>query len=197
MTMTQTHRPSIGRSGQRAAKFLFGATLIATLGLAACGERTLRPKSTVSIDDLRAQSAPPAYFLGDRFENLPLTAIVDSISAPDFIYGTCKIKPTLLPTDAGCSPPLQVLNYRFSERPPSKFARDSSCRRLAIGGGLPGAVFAGTGGIEVYVGDRTVVIFANTEAQMRRAAAALRPVKGGSLPEPRAGIREQLARRCS
>ncbi len=181
-------------ANSRAALFVFSAILTAALTLAGCGGGTVRPKSTVDLNDLRARSAPPAYFLGKRYENLPLTGIVGSSSAPHFIYGTCKIRPGI--DTGGCSPPLQVQNWRVSERPPSKFARDIPCRRLTLGR-LPAAVFASTGGVEVYVGDRTVVIFANTETQMRRAAAALRPVKGGALPEPPGWIRKQLASRCS
>jgi hypothetical protein len=178
----------------RAPLFVSGGILAAALILAGCGGGTVKPKGTLNLDDLRVGSTPPAYFLGERFESLPLTAIVGRLSAPEFIYGTCKIKPGF--DTGGCSPPLQVQNWLVSERPPSRFARDIPCRRLMLGR-LAAAVFATTGGLEVYVGDRTVVIFADTDARMRRAAAALRPVMGGPVPEPPTWIRSQLARRCS
>lgn len=171
------------------------AVLLFVATAAGCGSQVVvEQQGGLSLADLRAPAAPASYFLGAKFEGLPLTAIVDSRQAPDFIYGDCT--PPSGIDAGGCFPPLEVQHWLLSKRPPSKFAADIRCHVVAVPG-RTAAVFESTGGMEVYVGNRTVVIFADSEARMKRAAAALRAVKGGPLPAPPPWVVRQLAGRCS
>lgn len=143
--------------------------------------------------ELRSSSAAASYFLGPKFDGLPLTAIIGQRDAPDFIYGDCT--PPSGIDAGGCPPPLEVQHWPVSKRPPSRFAHDIACHRVKIHG-RTAAIFESTGGIEVYIGMSTVVIFADSARRMKRAAAALRPVKGGAVPPAPGWVERQLARRC-
>ena len=110
-------------------------------------------------------------------------------STPTFIYGDCDPAP--------CSPPLQVQHWTIERRPPSLYDAEIPCRRIRAGG-VPAAAFESSGGVDVYVGDRTVVVFADSDAQAARAVAALRPVAGAAtvLPPPAIDV-EPALRRCA
>ncbi len=167
------------------------AVLLAT----ACGGALkAKPKSDITLSQLRQASAPPTYFLGTRYRGLPLTGIVGGLRRTTFIYGTCTIKSG----QEGCAPPLELQHWSLRERPPWKFPAATSCRLVHVRG-TPAAAFASSGGLEVYLGNRVVVIFGRTLAAMRRAAVALRPVRLGSglRPAPPARVIRYVSGRCS
>ena len=171
------------------------APVVVLLLATACGaSREAKPKSDITLSQLRRPSAPPTYFLGSRYQGMPLTGIVGGLGRTTFIYGTCRIQPG----QEGCAPPLELQHWSLRERPPWKFPAGTSCRLVQVRG-VAAAAFASSGGLEVYLGNRVVVVFGRTLAAMRRAVVALRPVKPGSgqLPAPPARVTRYVSRRCS
>lgn len=147
----------------------FIALALALLALAGCGgSRDLGAE----VESLRQAEGPPLWWVGESFEGLALEDAEES----GFIYGTCEAK-----SDQGCAPPLEIQNYLLSERHPSAFSVPR-CRRVTVRG-FPGAFFATSGGLDLYLGGRTIVLFGSSEARVLRAANALRPLR-----EPAAGV---------
>jgi hypothetical protein len=111
-----------------------------------------------------------------------------------FIYGDCEPPPG----EGGCAPPLEVQVWPIEQRPPGIISPLIECRKVTVRG-VPGAVFKGD--LDLYVGNQTVVIFADSSERALRAAEALRPVDadqptGGDLPAPTVDADAALAR-CS
>ena len=146
----------------------------------------------VDISELRRPGAPPAYWLGRSFEGLPLTEVLHPDS-PTFVYGTCEPS-----SDAGCAPPLELQHWPLAKRRPGAFemapGQATPCRSVR-GARVTAARFATTGGVEVYLGDRVVVLF-GAERLIQAALRELRPVKTQqpALPPPPAWVSETLAR---
>jgi hypothetical protein len=143
--------------------------------------------SGTDVDELRASPAP-IYWLGESFDGLPLTYSTERL----MVYGDCEPE-----SDTGCVPPLQLQHWPLAQRHPSKFTvtpgRRTPCTRGTVGGRTV-AVFATTGGLEVYIGRMVVVVFAEWERTLR-AVKALRPLNGARrLPEPPPALRRALAR---
>jgi hypothetical protein len=184
-------------TGGGAVAATFAALLAVALLTAACGGSTATPAASVDVSGLRSAEAPPAYWLGERFDGLPLSEIVGGVGRPTLVYGTCEVPPG---SDGGCSPPLQLQHWPVSERSPSRFqvapGQRTSCRLLAEPN-VTAAIFATTGGVEVYLGDRVVVLFGEANL-VRKAMAELRPLKPQqpALPPPPPSVDEQL-RRCA
>ncbi|HEV3407900.1 MAG TPA: hypothetical protein VG079_04350 [Gaiellaceae bacterium] len=138
-----------------------------------------------------AQTRPPVYWLGESFEGLPIAG--RSTHPPSFFYGGCQ-------TDEqdDCPPEVQVQNWLLARRPPAQFDESIQCHRLTVRG-VPAALWEGAGAFDIYTGDRTVTLFGDVLAQMRRAADALHPVDGvwtATLPAPTIDVRSAL-RRCA
>jgi hypothetical protein len=174
------------------------ASVVLVAALAACGGS---PGSdlggNVELSEIRGPGAPPAYWLGERFAGLPLSAISGSADRPNFVYGTCEIPPG---SDGGCAPPLQLQHWPLAARSPGLFQvtpdRRASCR-LPHAVDVTAAIFETTGGVEVYLGERVVVLFGE-RALIRRAMSSLRPVNPQEppLPSPPAWVLGEL-RRCA
>ena len=138
------------------------------------------PKSDFTLGEVRNRPGPTPYFVGEQFEELPLTAIDGKVGKLTFIYGDCDAS-----GDGGCAPPLQVQIWPIERRPPGIIDRE--CRRVSVRG-VPGAFYGAD--LDLYVGAHTVSIFADSQARALRAATALRPVDSGSattadLPAPK------------
>jgi hypothetical protein len=167
---------------------LLGALTVLT---AACGSEA------VDLSDAREPGSPPAYWLGEEFEGLALVADAGSPGRPTFVYGTCEPPPE---SESGCAPPLQLQHWPLSARQPGMFeiapGRRTSCRVLDVRG-ITAATFETTGGVEVYLGDRVVVLFGRPEL-IRKAMTELRPVRSQepALPPPAASALEGI-RRCA
>ena len=143
---------------------------------------------------MRNRPGPTPYFVGEPFEELPLTAIVGDPEPLTFIYGDCEPAGD----DGGCAPPLEVQIWPIERRPPGIISSMVACRKVTVRG-APGAFFSGD--LDLYVGKQTVVIFADSAKRALRAAEALRPVDadratGEDLPAPAIDPGPALAR-CS
>jgi len=172
------------------------ASVVLVAALAACGgSAASEPRGTVELSDLRRAGAPPAYWLGERFAGLPLSAISGSADRPNFVYGTCEIPPG---SDGGCAPPLQLQHWPLAARPPGLFQvtpdRRASCR-LPHAVDVTAAIFETTGGVEVYLGERVVVLFGE-RSLIRSAMSSLRPVNPQQppLPAPPSWVHDELGR---
>jgi hypothetical protein len=109
-----------------------------------------------------------------------LTAILGRKLPLTFIYGDCEPPPD----EGGCPAPLEIQVFSIEQRPPGIISSMIPCRLVTVRG-APGAFFGGD--LDLYVGDLTVVIFADSRARALRAAEALRLVDadlptGGNLP---------------
>ena len=167
-------------------RFLAGL-LLATL-TTGCGG-----SESADISKFRRAGGPPTYWLGESFDGLALETTDVGTGRPDFIYGTCEPS-----SDAGCAPPLELQQWALLERPPGAFeaapGRAASCRDLSDGQ-LTAAEFETTGGVEVYLGDRVVVIFAARDLATK-AMRELRPIRvqEPALPPPPAWVDKALER---
>ena len=56
------------------------------------------PQGDSTLDEIRALPGPAPYFVGETFEDLPLTAILGRSLPLTFIYGDCEPPP-----DGGCA----------------------------------------------------------------------------------------------
>ena len=153
----------------------------ALLALAAGCWLNRDPDSDFTLEEVRSRPGPAPYFVGEEFEGLPLTAIV-GVDPMTFIYGDCDSGGG----DGGCAPPLEVQIWPIERRPPGIISDMIECRKASVRG-APG-VFYGSD-LDLYVGEHTVVIFADSQAHALRAAEALRPVDAdvataGDLPAP-------------
>jgi hypothetical protein len=114
------------------------------------------------------------------------------------MYGRCEAA-----DGEGCAPPLEVQTWPACERNLALYHRypspdgDPVPYTEAEVRGVPAAIFDEGRRIEVYTGDVTVVIFADTPPLARRAAASLRGSMHGAplqadepLPAPMAGALE-------
>jgi hypothetical protein len=178
-------------------KIMRRASFVLVAALAACGGSPASDLGgTVELSDLRRHGAPPAYWLGERFAGLPLSAISGSADRPNFVYGTCEP----VGSDGGCAPPLQLQHWPLTARSPALFMitpdRRAACR-LPEADGITTAIFETTGGVEVYLGERVVVLFGE-RSLIRPAMSRLRPVKPQDppLPAPPAWVLAEL-RRCA
>lgn len=150
--------------------------------------------SAPDVSDLRRPDAPPTYWLGERFDDLPLTEVLHAEHGdPTFVYGTCTPH-----SDTGCAPPLELQHGRLTARDPRKFestpGQPAPCR-LVGDGRITAAQFFG-GDVELYLGDRVVAVFASVE-RVPGVLRELRPVKAQepALPRPPAWVTKFL-RRC-
>jgi hypothetical protein len=173
------------------------ASVLLLAAVTACGGSAASESGgAVRLSDLRQRGAPPAYWLGETFAGLPLSAISGSADRPNLVYGTCEP----VGADGGCAPPLQLQHWPLTARSPALFMvtpdRRAACR-LPETHGLTAAIFETTGGVEVYLGKRVVVLFGE-RSLVRRAMSELRPINPQEppLPSPPAWVLGEL-RRCA
>jgi hypothetical protein len=197
------------------------AAVVAVVFLLCCGAQNETESRSADLsaqlERFTREGAGSSYWLGPSFEGLPLTHAEGSPSltaagtttdrapevppppsaaarGPLFIYGECN--------GGGdgdsfrCTGP-QVQLHHWPIASPSRYPDYFSCTRTMIRG-VPAAQFDG---FEVYVGRSLVRIYARTQAQARRAGAALRSLDGSvapSEPLPRPAIDvEQALERCA
>ncbi|MGH3042569.1 MAG: hypothetical protein ACRDNG_12675, partial [Gaiellaceae bacterium] len=156
---------------------------------------TDEPRGDSTVDEIRDLPGPAPYFVGETFEELPLTAILGRTLPLSFIYEDCEPPPD----EGGCPAPLEVQVSLIERLPPGMISEMIECRRVTVRG-VEGA-FVGADGLHLYVGNQTVVIFADSAARALRAAEALRPADadratGEDLPAPSVDVEAGLAR-CS
>jgi hypothetical protein len=169
--------------------------LVGVVAAAAGCSRTVEPTGDFTLEEIRERPGLAPYFVGEQFEELPLTAIVGQTWPLTFVYGDCEIP---FGTDGGCAPPLEVQVWPIERRPPGIISEMIECKKVTVRG-APGAFFGGD--LDLYVGEQTVVIFADSSKRALRAANALRPVDADrattdDLPAPSVDADAGLAR-CS
>jgi hypothetical protein len=165
------------------------ALLIAgTLAAAGCGSSDPGPgtRALERFDDF------PVYFVGRSFEGLALRPYEQSLrgrtsrrESVALLYGDCEAT-----DDRGCALPLEIESYPACARGPRSYSGPGASpdRRLRLRG-VPAAAF-GDDRLELYTRDTTIVVYADGDrSRMRRAASALRTVRGGirageELPTP-------------
>ncbi len=151
----------------------------------------ISPSAGGRVNAARATSYT-VYWLGTSFEGLKFTKKIRRLEKPargetfgaDFVtylYGTCKPD-----SDGGCPIPLEVQSWAACKRNLSVYSLTPDGRplpheRLKIRG-VPAALFEDGTRLEIYTGETTVVIFGSAEAQLKRAADAMRPVSGHGKP---------------
>jgi hypothetical protein len=194
--------------GLLAGLVLGGGVATLAYSAAAGGDR---PEFDAAHSDLTIEGAAafpdfPLYAVGESFEGLPLTGVTRRLEArvaPDparanfvgFRYGDCTPS-----SDAGCPAPLEIQVWPACERNLSSYSLTPAGdplphERLTVRG-VPAASFEGGQRLEIYTGSVSVVLFGAGEAQLLRAAEALRAVNasgpgvGDRLPEPAAGALE-------
>lgn len=150
--------------------------------------------SDFTVAEAAQVDATPLFWLGPRFEGLPLITISgDARFGATFIYGDCSIPDGQ--DDGGCSPPLQVQTVKMCRsRTPTTPLRNQRTLR-----GVP----AGTrgGGIVLLSRQVEVRVFADSTGRGIRAARAVRAINdtapgavavGEPLPSPPARAAERL-----
>jgi hypothetical protein len=173
-----------------------GALALLTTAAAVLGGCALTDDGKVdaALEELRERPRPGPYFVGETFEGLPLTHVSESHAPLTFAYGDCEPPPD----EGGCAPPLEVQVWPIERRPPGIISSMIECRKVTVRG-VPGAFFGSD--LDLYVGDQTVVVFADSQGRALRAAEALRPVDANGvsstdLPAPTIDAEVPLAR-CS
>jgi hypothetical protein len=175
--------------------------VVAAALLAGCGAQERTDGASPALEDverIKRESAAGVYWLGPSFEGLPLTHAEPAHPelargpsperapgvpgppaspgpGPIFLYGECNSEGEA--DNRGCTRP-QVRVYHRAITSPGRYPDYFSCTRMTIRG-VPAAKFSG---FEIYVGESLITIDAPTQAQVRRAAAALRPVDGSAGP---------------
>lgn len=189
-----------GRSGgsspaRRCVRSSRWAALAAPLLLAGCA--SLDPISPeLSLDDLRAPG-PTAYYLGERFQGEEVTLVVGTRAEPTVVYGGCALGED--PEAPSCVPPVQLPQQPIGKRHPALYAEDATCTRAELRG-VP-AAWIGPSYVDLFAGDRTITVYADTRERALAAAAALQAVDGSievgePLPPPTLDVASELAR-CS
>jgi hypothetical protein len=157
-------------------------TVAAVAAFVGCGGSGVAQRAP-DLDAARQQTQLTMYWLGRRFEGLPLTYVDEST----FIYGDCDA------SDGGCASPAEVQHWAFD---PRAWALAEGCRRLPSLRGVPTARHDG---LVLFTGRQFVKLYGIDRAQERRMAAALRPFEGDSnetLPPPPAEIVRGVDRAC-
>jgi hypothetical protein len=194
--------------------------VVAAALLAGCGAQERTDGASPALEDverIKREGAAGVYWLGPSFEGLPLTHAEPAHPelargpsperapgvpgppaspgpGPIFLYGECNSEGE--EDDRGCTRP-QVRVYHRPISSPGRYPDYFSCTRMTIRG-VPAAQFSA---FEIYVGESLIKIDAPTRAQVRRAAAALRPVDGSAgpgepLPPPAIDVDNAL-KRCA
>jgi hypothetical protein len=203
-------------------KSLAVAAAVAVVFLSSCGaQNQIESRSSnlsAQLKKITREGAGPSYWLGPSFEGLPLTHAEGSPSPPAAVATSTERAPEVPPPPSPAArgpffvygecngegdgdsfhctgPQVQVQHWPIAS--PSRYPDYISCTRTLIRG-VPAAQFDG---FEVYVGRSLVRIYAPTQAQARRAGAALRSLDGSvapSEPLPRPAIDvEQALERCA
>jgi hypothetical protein len=166
---------------------------VALLVLAGCGESgSGEPEeSGVDLDQARSFDDYTLYYLGESFRGLPLTfAGLGPGSGTglrrswSFIYGDCTPPAG---SDGGCAPPLEVQNWSICTRFPALYPGPTPNTSPMHGAEtLPAG-----GGLDVYTGETTVVIFGQEGSAAVESLTRLEDeTVPGELPAPAAGSLE-------
>lgn len=170
-----------------------GATLLlAVIALARAGlgeadnPKQAPPRSTFSLEQAQAFSNHPVYYAGEQVDGLPLVSVLRRTGTADyisFIYGTCIVE-----ADTGCAPPAEVQVWPACKRHLALYDQSvpgTPIPHATTVRGVPAAVFDDGQRLEIHTDRSLVVVFADSEARLRRIAGALRGVNVNTPPEAR------------
>jgi hypothetical protein len=164
---------------------------IAAVAAAAGCSWTDGPGADAALEEIRSHPGQGPYFVGEQFEELPLTTILGRSPPLSFIYGDCEPPPG----EGSCPAPLEIQVFPIEQRLPGIISSMIACRKVTVRG-VRGAFFGSD--LDLYVGDQTVVIFADSRERALRAAEALRPVDADrarteDLPAPSVDVEGPLS----
>lgn len=135
--------------------------------------------SEVDLEQARSFDDYTLYYLGETFNGLPLTFAGRGPGSGtgvrrswSFIYGDCTPPAGV---DGGCAPPLEIQNWSICTRFPALYPGSTKTSPFRGAETLPAG-----GGLDVYTGKTTVVIFGR---EKEAAAEALTRVEDETVPE--------------
>jgi hypothetical protein len=165
--------------------------------------KAVTPNGNMSVEEARAFSEFPLYWLDEVYEDLELTAIVRAKYVPEigkaensvtFLYGKCVITPgddPLVQDNGGCAPPFQVIVQPLCLSRPGGSARDAGglfqLRGAIAQRYTDGHLELGTGSVSVtlYGPDRELInAMAQTLRSVAGAGSGQAPVQAGAPLPP-------------
>ena len=131
----------------------------------------------MSVEEARAFSEFPLYWLGETYEGLELTTLLGGKNNFTFLYGKCVTK-----GDGGCPAPFQVIVRPLClSRPGTKHPMVHAGELFSLRGAL--AQEYTDGHLELGIGSASVTLFGPSRELMKAMAQDLRPVAGpGEAP---------------
>ena len=140
-------------------------------------------KSNMSVEEARAFSEFPLYWLGETYEGLELTTLLGGKNHFSFLYGKCVIRPA---GDGGCPQPFQVIIRPLClSRPGTKAPMVHAGELFTLRGAL--AQEYTDGHLELGIGSVSVTLFGPDREMMKAMAQNLRPVAGPGQAPSEAG----------
>jgi hypothetical protein len=168
------------------ASALVGLALLA-VPLGGCARRSPPPLSFQSLRTTRQFHDFTVFWVGRRFEGIPLTAADRPKDyAPSqgmrLYYGDCAHHAF---STGGCTLPLEINTVLYKAHSNVGLGKQRSTRVR----GVPAVIYDGGKSIELYTGNLAIDVFADNPGRALRAARALRPRNdvgppGPGLPQP-------------
>ena len=138
-------------------------------------------KSNMSVEEARAFSEFPLYWLGETYEGLELTTLLGGKNNFTFLYGKCVTR-----GDGGCPQPFQVIVRPLClSRPGTKAPMVHAGELFTLRGAL--AQEYTDGHLELGIGSVSVTLFGPDRELMKAMAQNLRPVAGPGQAPSEAG----------
>ena len=136
-------------------------------------------KSNMSVEEARAFSEFPLYWLGETYEGLELTTLLVFKDSVSFLYGKCVVRPA---GEGGCPQPFQVYVQPLCDsRPGTAHPSVHAGELFSLRGAL--AQEYTDGHLQLGIGSVSVTLFGPDRELMKAMAQNLRPVAGpGEAP---------------
>lgn len=139
---------------------------------------------TWTIEDAKAFTDFPLYWLGESYEGLPLTKIIRYRYDPEppispieaenivlFIYGSCTPGP-----ESGCAPPLSIRVEPYCMKPPERIATAVRGTPFEVRGAVAEQI---AGDLRIWTEEVSVKVFTEGAASQVEAVEKLRLVSEG------------------
>ena len=138
-------------------------------------------KSNMSVEEARAFSEFPLYWLGETYEGLELTTLLEVKNVVTFLYGKCVIR-----GDGGCPAPFQVVIRPLClSRPGTAHPSVHAGELFSLRGAL--AQEYTDGHLQLGIGSASVTLFGPNRELTNAMAQNLRPVAGRGQAPSEAG----------
>ena len=133
--------------------------------------------SNMTVEEARAFSEFPLYWLGETYEGLELTTLLEVKNVVTFLYGKCITR-----GDGGCPQPFQVIVRPLClSRPGTKNSMVHAGELFSLRGAL--AQEYTDGHLKLGIGSVSVTLYGPDRELMNAMAQDLRPVAGpGEAP---------------